>query len=85
MADSIAFYKSPTTLAAIGAIAGGLVGLSHFACLVFGFCVLEAVSMELWTIALGAILAIAGGVYALYRRIKAGNDPEDPAAKLSLH
>lgn len=82
--DSKWFAKSPQVLAALGTIAGGIIGFSHFLCIYFGICALEKVSMEGWTLALGSLLTIAGGVFALYVRLKRGNDPNDPAPKVTL-
>lgn len=78
------FYQSPQTLAALATIAGGIVGFSHFCCLYFGWCVLEKVSEVGWTLALGSIAAIVGGIYALYVRLRRGKDPNDPAPKVTL-
>lgn len=84
MGDSIPWYKSSQALGALAGIAAGIVALSHFCCLYFGWCILEKISEAEWALALGALASIATSAYWLWKRIKAGNDPANPAPKLTL-
>lgn len=79
-----AFFQSPTTMAALGIIAGGMVALSHFLCLYANFCILEKITEAGWVLFLGAVGTIALGLYTLWKRLQAGKDPANPAPLITL-
>lgn len=84
MADTQPWYKSTQFVGAITGIGAGIVALSHFCCLYFGWCILEKISEAEWVLALGAIASIATSIYWLIKRLQAGNDPANPAPKITL-
>ena len=84
MGGTKVWYKSTEFMGALAGIAGGIVALSHFCCLYFGWCILEKVSEAEWVLLLSALATIGAGVYWLIKRIAAGNDPNNPTAKITL-
>ena len=84
MDDTKPWFKSTEFVGAMAGIAAGIVALSHFCCLYFGWCILEKISEAEWVLFLGAIASIATSIYWLYKRIKAGLDPENPTPKITL-
>lgn len=82
--ETIPWFKSPQTLAAVAAIGGGCVGISHFLCVGFGICLLDKLSASDWTLGIAGLLAVLGGSFALYRRIKVGLDPKNSASRITI-
>jgi hypothetical protein len=82
--DTQPWFKSTQAIGALTGIAAGVVALSHFCCIYFGWCVFEKVSEAELVLALGAVASIGTSVYWLYKRWKAGLDPANPAPKLTL-
>lgn len=72
------WFKSPQVIAALAAIVGGIVGFSHAFHIPLPFSATEI------TEGLAGLMAVGGGGFALYRRIKAGLDPESSAPKIKV-
>lgn len=77
------FWKSSQILWALGVVAGGIVGVGTFICENFHVLCLN-ISEEHVGKLLGALAAIVGGGVWIWKRIQAGNDPNNPASKLTL-
>lgn len=75
---SIPFYQSPQVLAAVAAIGGGTAAFCSAFHIVIPFSAIEI------SAGLGGILAVLGGGFALYRRIRVGLDPQNEASKITL-
>lgn len=71
--DAVFFLKSKTILAAIAVMVGGIVAFCHAFNIRLPFGEFEL------TQGITAAVTVVGAGYFIFRRIKFGNDPENPA------
>lgn len=75
---TLPWFQSPQALAAVGAIGGGVAAFCSAFHIVIPYSAAEIVA------GLGGVMAVLGGGFALYRRIKVGLDPTNSASKLTF-
>jgi len=75
---TIPWYQSPQVIAAVAAVGGGVAAFCSAFHIVIPYSAIEI------TAGLGGLLAVLGGGFALYRRIKAGLDPHTDASKITF-